>query len=50
MVTLSIGIASMEESDSTATLIKRADEGLYKAKNYGRAQVCYVEAKKVYDR
>ena len=35
-VTISIGFASMRESDTVETLIKRADEALYQAKHAGR--------------
>lgn len=42
-VTLSLGVAYLNPLDSADTLIKRADEGLYKAKESGRNRVCTVE-------
>jgi diguanylate cyclase (GGDEF)-like protein len=40
-VTVSIGVATLEESDKTSTdLIKRADERLFEAKRAGRNRVC----------
>ncbi|GHU48271.1 hypothetical protein FACS1894120_6680 [Clostridia bacterium] len=40
-VTISIGIAALRPSDSPESLIKRADEGLYKSKENGRNRVTY---------
>lgn len=39
-LTLSAGVASLEKRDSPATLLKRADAALYRAKNSGRNRVC----------
>jgi diguanylate cyclase (GGDEF)-like protein len=40
-VTISVGVATLEESDKTSTdLIKRADERLFEAKRAGRNRVC----------
>ena len=41
-VTVSIGIAKLDEGDSTATLYKRADEALYISKKQGRNLVTTV--------
>ncbi len=41
-VTVSIGIAKLDENDSTATLYKRADEALYLSKKQGRNMVTTV--------
>ena len=41
-VTVSIGIAKLDEDDSTATLYKRADEALYISKKQGRNMVTTV--------
>jgi diguanylate cyclase (GGDEF)-like protein/PAS domain S-box-containing protein len=38
-VTISVGVAEFTRNDSESTLIKRADEALYKAKNNGRNRV-----------
>ena len=38
-VTASIGVASLNETDTVDTLVQRADEFLYKAKDAGRNQV-----------
>lgn len=38
-VTLSVGIAERTQSDSVETLMRRADEALYRAKNKGRNRV-----------
>jgi two-component system cell cycle response regulator len=40
-VTISVGVATLEESDKTSTdLIRRADERLFEAKRAGRNRVC----------
>lgn len=41
--TISIGIAELQTGDSAADLIKRADSGLYKAKNNGRNRIEIAE-------
>jgi diguanylate cyclase (GGDEF)-like protein len=41
--TVSIGIATLEEDDSTITLLKKADNALYLAKGSGRDKVCYTK-------
>ena len=38
-VTISIGIASLEAHDTSAQLLKRADQALYRAKRDGRNRV-----------
>ncbi|KFZ31908.1 hypothetical protein IDSA_04305 [Pseudidiomarina salinarum] len=38
-ITASFGVAEMQEGDTRSSLIKRADEALYKAKNSGRNRV-----------
>ena len=40
-VTLSAGIAELEESDGVEELIRRADKALYHAKNIGRNKVIH---------
>lgn len=40
-ITISMGLSLCKENDTQDTLIKRADESLYKAKNTGRNRVCY---------
>lgn len=42
-VTLSIGVAESRLGEPYATLLKRADEALYRAKNSGRNRVCRAE-------
>ncbi|MFC1510699.1 diguanylate cyclase [Candidatus Omnitrophota bacterium] len=43
-VTVSIGVTSFSKvTDSVLTLIKRADEALYKAKKEGRNRVCFLK-------
>ncbi|QAR34439.1 diguanylate cyclase [Geovibrio thiophilus] len=41
-VTVSLGIAQSEESDTPDTLLLRADKALYQAKNSGRDRVCRI--------
>jgi len=38
-VTISLGVAEMEKGNTLASLIKRADKQLYRAKNKGRNRV-----------
>jgi diguanylate cyclase len=38
-ITISIGVAELRAGEQPATLIERADEALYKAKNAGRNRV-----------
>ncbi|MDD3145211.1 MAG: GGDEF domain-containing protein [Candidatus Gracilibacteria bacterium] len=42
-ITLSIGISSLELNDNIKTVVNRADNGLYLAKNDGRNRVQYIE-------
>ncbi len=42
-VTASFGVAIYRQGDTTESLVKRADEGLYKAKENGRNRVTSVE-------
>jgi len=44
-VTVSFGVAEFRGDDTAESLIKRADEGLYKAKQQGRNRVSSVEIK-----
>jgi diguanylate cyclase len=44
-VTVSIGVAQIETSESLATLISRADEALYAAKEAGRNRVWFNDGK-----
>ncbi len=46
-VTMSLGIAEFEGSDTTKEVFNRADKALYRAKEKGRDQVCCQRAKKV---
>jgi diguanylate cyclase (GGDEF)-like protein len=39
-ITVSIGIAQLTAGDTPASLLERADQALYRAKNHGRDQVC----------
>lgn len=39
-ISVSIGIAQLTEGDTPASLLERADQALYRAKNQGRDQVC----------
>lgn len=41
-VTISLGVSDFKMSDTLEKVIKRADEGLYKAKESGRNRVCTV--------
>lgn len=43
-VTISIGYACWQEGDSVASLLSRADEALYRAKNEGRNRVCMAQS------
>jgi two-component system, cell cycle response regulator len=42
-ITISIGVAKMDRSIFTATLLDHADKALYYAKQNGRNQVCFFE-------
>ncbi len=42
-VTISVGVSVFRQKDDVETTIKRADEGLYKAKQSGRNRVCSTE-------
>ncbi len=42
-VTISAGLAAFKLGDDTETIIKRADVGLYEAKQSGRNRVCSIE-------
>ena len=42
-ITCSFGVAYAKESDTPQSLLKRADEALYRAKEGGRDQVCFEE-------
>jgi diguanylate cyclase (GGDEF)-like protein len=42
-LTISLGVASFQERDTDDSIVKRADEGLYKAKNAGKNRVATVE-------
>lgn len=42
--TSSFGVASLQEGESVTTLVKRADEALYRAKREGRNRVCAAHA------
>lgn len=42
-VTISLGVSAFQPKDTVYTIIKRADEGLYKAKQSGRNKVCTME-------
>ncbi|MBN1871720.1 MAG: diguanylate cyclase [Candidatus Omnitrophica bacterium] len=42
-VTISVGVANFNSKDNEESIIQRADEGLYKAKNSGRNRVETVE-------
>ncbi len=44
-ITISIGISTFRKSDSFSELFKRADQGLYHAKEHGRNQVSTIENK-----
>ncbi len=38
-ITISLGVASLREGETTELLLSRADEALYQAKHLGRNQV-----------
>ena len=40
--TVSFGITLLKESDTVDSILKRADEALYKAKNSGRNKVSII--------
>ena len=42
-VTISLGVASFKSKDTEETVIKRADDGLYKAKEEGRNRTYTIE-------
>lgn len=42
-LTVSLGVSVFKSGDTLETIIKRADDGLYKAKDTGRNRVCTVE-------
>jgi diguanylate cyclase (GGDEF)-like protein len=42
-VTISVGISTFRPDDTVDTIVKRADDGLYKAKEGGRNRVATVE-------
>jgi len=42
-ITISFGVTELKIDDNADTLINRADEALYKAKNKGRNRVCYIK-------
>jgi len=42
-VTVSIGVAKMDPSIFSATLLDHADKALYHAKQNGRNQVCFYD-------
>lgn len=42
-VTISIGVATFESKDEADTIVKRADDGLYKAKADGRNRACSIK-------
>jgi len=42
-LTISLGVANFQERDTEDSVVKRADEGLYKAKNSGKNRVATVE-------
>jgi diguanylate cyclase (GGDEF)-like protein len=42
-LTISLGVASYQAYDNEESIVKRADEGLYKAKNTGKNRVASVE-------
>ncbi|MCZ7575074.1 MAG: diguanylate cyclase [Ardenticatenaceae bacterium] len=43
-VTLSLGVATLNQNDSLHAMLKRADQALYGAKQAGRNRVCVVES------
>ncbi|MFO8154560.1 MAG: GGDEF domain-containing protein, partial [Thiohalospira sp.] len=42
-VTISLGVATLEDDDSAEELLKRADDALYQAKEGGRNRVAVIE-------
>lgn len=43
MLTISLGVAYFKLSDTTSTLLQRADQALYQAKSKGRNQTCIAD-------
>lgn len=49
-VTASFGVSQIEEEDTAESVIKRADEALYEAKNNGRNRTCYRTIRKLQEK
>lgn len=43
-ITISLGVSTLNEKDTFSELFKRADQGLYHAKEYGRNRIGAIEA------